>query len=153
MCGTADTMPNGPKEVIHMSKKKIATIIFVICLLLAGGGTAGIIRYRKHMYAESLREKQQAKREEREEERKENIKNGVEATKTYNIPSFEGMTLEEARAKIKDMGITSYLETVEEVDSDMDKGLIVEATPKPGTSFYEDSTIHFVFYISKGKSD
>ncbi len=85
-------------------------------------------------------------------ERKENYEKGVEPTKTYNIPDFKGMTLEEAREKIKDMGITDYMESVEEVDSDMEKGLIVESTPKQGTSFYDGSTIHFVFYISNGKS-
>ena len=45
-------------------------------------------------------------------ERKENYEKGVEPTKTYNIPDFKGMTLEEAREKIKDMGITDYMESV-----------------------------------------
>ena len=136
-----------------MSKTAKVIIVVIVCLLLAGGIGYGRYRYSRYKNAEALREKQQEQREKREQERKENLKNGVEPTKQIRIPSFEGMTLDEAHEKIESLGIAYYMESVEKVDSDLDEGIIVDATPTQGASFNEGETIHFIFYISNGGAE
>ena len=133
-----------------MSKSKKIIVIFIVCLILAGGIGYGSYRYSRHKNAEAIRKQQQEDRKRREQERQENLKNGVTSTNQIKIPNFKGMTLEEAHKKIESLGITHYMESVVKTNSDLDEGIIVEFTPAHGASFSEGELIYFTFYISNG---
>ena len=137
-----------------MNKKK-GIVILIAILVIAGASTYGIIRYKHYANAERIRAEQRAYKEKREKARQEYVasENDEDPTPQIRIPNFKGMTLSEARQKIEDLGIKKYMESVQEVDSTEEKGIIVKSTPQQGSSFYEGELICFTFYVSKGNSE
>ncbi len=127
--------------------KKVISIICIIVLL--AGLIAGffIIRHKVVL----------ARNRKIMEERKEAAKNrkdgpiGVSSENDIRVPDLKGMTFEEAQDKLESSGFTQYYFSKEEVDSSLEKGLIVKTQPGPGVSFNKNDFISFTFYISNGK--